>query len=254
MRLKPIGKQIIHFEAIQSTQDVAIAEARQGKEEGIVFWADEQKKGRGRWGRSWFSLPSKCLLFSFILRPKTPAKFISYLSLFPALACSFAIERYGVRCLLKWPNDILIEGKKAGGILVETEVVGDRIEWAVVGIGINVNLVEEEFPAELRATATSLRIVLGKMLDIEGLLKDILRELNEWYEICFSEEGREKIREEWEKRDFLRGKEIEVGFANGGKLKGIADGIDEMGYLRVRVGEGKIVLVSTGEVYLLEKI
>jgi len=251
LNLKAIGEKIQHFQSIESTQDLAISLAREGIEEGVVVWADEQTKGRGRLGRRWFSLPSKSLTFSFILRPKLKADLIPYLSLFPAIACAHALEKLDARCELKWPNDILIEGKKVGGILVDVEMKENKIEWAVVGIGINVNLELNDFPSDIRQSATSLRIVLGKSFEISSLLNEILKELNEKYSLCFSDEGREKIREEWEKRDFLRGKEIEVMMGEK-RIGGIAEGIDERGFLRVRIGE-KIVAFSGGEVYLMKK-
>jgi BirA family biotin operon repressor/biotin-[acetyl-CoA-carboxylase] ligase len=161
------------------------------------------------------------------------------------------LERLGARCELKWPNDILIEGKKAGGILVDVEIKENKIKWAVVGIGINVNLERDDFPSDIRQSATSLRIALGKSFEISQLLKEILKELNEKYSLCFSDKGRKKIREEWERRDFLRGKEIEV-MVGEKRIRGIAEGIDERGFLKVRMRE-KIVAFSGGEVYLLEK-
>ena len=251
LKLNAIGGKIQHFQSIESTQDLAISLAREGIEEGVVVWADEQTKGRGRFGRRWFSLPSKSLTFSFILRPKLKADLIPYLSLFPAIACVHALEKLGARCELKWPNDILIEGKKVGGILVDVEIKENKIEWAVVGIGINANLEWEDFPSDIRQSATSLRIVLGKSSEISSLLKEILKELNEKYSLCFSDKGRKKIREEWEKRDFLRGKEIEI-LVGENRIGGIAEGIDERGLLRVRMGE-KIVAFSGGEVYLMKK-
>jgi BirA family biotin operon repressor/biotin-[acetyl-CoA-carboxylase] ligase len=251
LKLKAIGEKIQHFQSIESTQGFAISLAKEGIEEGVVVWADEQTKGRGRFGRRWFSLPSKSLTFSFILRPKLKADLIPYLSLFPAIACAYALEKLGARCELKWPNDILIEGKKAGGILVDVEIKENKIEWAVVGIGINVNLEHNDFPSDIRQSATSLRIALGESFEISPLLKEILKELNDKYSLCFSDKGREKIREEWEKRDFLRGKEIEV-MVGEKRIRGIAEGIDERGFLRVRIGE-KIVAFSGGEVYLMEK-
>jgi biotin-(acetyl-CoA carboxylase) ligase len=114
-----------------------------------------------------------------------------------------------------------------------------------------VNLDLDDFPSDIRQSATSLRIALGKSFEISPLLKEILKELNEKYSLCFSDKGREKIREEWERRDFLRGKEIEV-MVGEKRIRGIAEGIDERGFLRVRIGE-KIVAFSGGEVYLMEK-
>jgi BirA family biotin operon repressor/biotin-[acetyl-CoA-carboxylase] ligase len=251
LKLSAIGGTIHYFKSIASTQDLAISFAKAGIEEGVVVWADEQTKGRGRFGRKWFSLPSKSLSFSFILRPKLKADLIPYLSLFPVIACASVLEKLSARCELKWPNDILIEGKKVGGILVDVEIKENKIEWAVVGIGINVNLERDDFPSDIRQSATSLRIALRKSFDDFQLLKEILRELNEKYSLCFSDKGREKIREEWEKRDFLRGKEIEVMIGEK-RIRGIGEGIDGRGFLRVRIGE-KIVAFSGGEVYFMEK-
>lgn len=247
-----IGKKLLHFSSIDSTQDLALSFAKAGMEEGLVVWADEQTKGRGRFGRKWFSLPSKSLSFSFILRPKLTSDLIPYLSLFPATACASALEKLGVKCELKWPNDILIESRKVGGILVDVEVEDKKIVWAVVGIGINVNLELEDFPADISQSATSLKITLCKSLEVSKLLKEILKELNGKYGFCYTEVGRERIRKEWVERDFLSGKEIEVKIGEKERIRGIAEGIDERGFLKVRAGE-KIVAISGGEVYLLEK-
>ncbi len=247
-----IGRVILHFETLESTQDVAIDYAKKGEPEGLVVVAEEQEKGRGRWGRSWFSLPSKSLTFSILLRPPFSPKFSPYLSLFPALSCAQAIEELGIVCGLKWPNDILIGNKKVGGVLVEMESRGEKIEWVVVGIGINVNLEEVDFQGELRETATSLCLTLGKQLDIQELLQDILKELNEKYYLCLSEEGRGKIRNMYEERDLLKGEILEVILGKGQTLKGVGEGIDERGFLRVRVGED-IIVFPAGDVHLLKR-
>lgn len=246
-----IGRKILRFKSLESTQDVAIDYAKKGEEEGLVVLAEEQIKGRGRLGRNWFALPSKSLTFSLLLRPSLPLELSPFLSLFPALACAQALEELGIKCWLKWPNDILLEGKKAGGILTEMESKGTFIEWAVVGVGININIEREDFPKELRETATSLYIALGKNLDIHNLFEIILKELNEKYSLCLSEEGRNKLRELYEERDFLKEKFVEVGLANGDVVKGIAEGIDERGFLRVRTGD-KITIIPAGEVSLLK--
>lgn len=133
---------------------------------------------------------------------------------------------------------------------MEMENEGGKTEWAVIGIGINVNLEERDFPSELRETATSLCLASGKKLDIEDLLEDILEELNEGYALCLSEEGRANLRKMWEGRDALKGKVVEVKLGGEKVIKGIEDGIDEQGFLKVRVGKN-IVVIPAGDVYLL---
>lgn len=246
-----IVRKILRFKSLESTQDVAIDYAKKGEKEGLVVFAEKQTKGRGRLGRNWFALPFKSLTFSVLLRPPISLELSPFLSLFPALACAQALEKLGIKCSLKWPNDILIEGKKAGGILTEMESRGAFIEWAVVGVGINVNIEREDFPKELRETATSLYIALGKNLDIHNIFEIILKELNEKYPLCLSEEGRKKLRELYDERDFLKEKFVEVGLANGDVVKGVAEGINEKGFLRVRRGD-KITIVPAGDVFILK--
>lgn len=245
-----IGRKILRFKSLASTQDYAMELARKGEEEGLVVYAEEQTKGRGRLGRNWFALPTKSLTISILLRPHLPLELASYLSLFPALACAQALEKEGIICHLKWPNDIVIEGKKVGGILVEMESKEGKTEWVVVGIGINVNLDREDFTEELRETATSLLLTSGKKLDIDDLLKDILEELNQKYPLCLSEEGRRKLRELFERRDFLKGKILEVRLGEGEVMKGVGEGIDERGFLRLRVGE-RVEVIPAGDVNVL---
>lgn len=234
---------------MQSTQDVAIELAKQGGENGTVVVAEEQKSGRGRWGRGWFSLRSKALTLSFLVYPQIPVEYSYYLSLFPAVACAEVIEKMGIECALKWPNDILIDGKKVGGILVDIENEKDRIKWAVVGIGINVNIGCEDFPEELKEIATSISIESGKNLDIEDFLNDILLKMNEKYPLIHSAVGKRKLRSEWLKRDFLMGKFVKVKIGET-HLAGIEKGIDERGFLRLKVKDG-VLSIPSGEVEMV---
>ncbi len=175
-----IGKKIIRVESCSSTNDLANEKALRGEEEGTVIIAENQTAGRGTKGRKWFSVSKKGLYLSIILRPRR--RDLSLLPLAFGLAVKdalFEAENLAVR--LKWPNDLVCAGKKLGGILCEASFLGNEMNHAILGIGINLNHDYDDFPEEFRSQATSLKLLLKKCIDRDDLLSKTWGILDDWY-------------------------------------------------------------------------
>jgi BirA family biotin operon repressor/biotin-[acetyl-CoA-carboxylase] ligase len=229
------GHPRIHHRATDSTNARARELAMAGAPDGTVVTAGEQTAGRGRQGRTWSAPAGKALLMSAIVRDLTRRD--ALLPLAVPVAVAEACDAFaGTRCGIKWPNDIWINGRKLSGILLEGR---PEERWAVIGVGVNVGTLREEFPAELRDTATSLAIESGVDPGVEPVLDAVLGAL----ERRLAEEP-ETIVAAWRERDVLRGSRVRW---NGGE--GTAAGIDEAGSLLVETGSGRVVL-DAGEVHL----
>src|SRR5580692_10641821 len=177
-KTKVIGRDIRVFEQTTSTNDVIEKLARDGVKEGVVVFAESQTRGRGRLGRKWISPAHKGLWFSILLRPDLRPQETTQLTVASATALRRAIEsETNLKLEIKWPNDILIGGKKVAGILTELSAELDRVKHVILGIGIDVNLDAGEFSAELKKIATSLKIEAGETISRAELATAILREL-----------------------------------------------------------------------------
>jgi BirA family transcriptional regulator, biotin operon repressor / biotin---[acetyl-CoA-carboxylase] ligase len=238
-----------HFRQVGSTNTVARELAEAGALNGTVVTADEQTAGRGRQGRTWTAAPGSALLFSAIVRPLDKRHPLLPLAV-PLAVCETAERlRPGIECKVKWPNDVHLDGRKLAGILIEAR---PQEEWAVLGIGLNLTIAEDEFPEELRDTATSLfadsRAVRNvRQADIRNsaAIADEARvalseALERWVE---ADSG--TILAAWRERDTLLGRE--VSWERG---SGVAEGIDERGYLLVRLADGERVALGAGDVHL----
>src|ERR1039457_4449784 len=195
---KVVGRDIQVFEQTTSTNDVAEKLARDGVKEGAVVFAESQTKGRGRLGRKWLSPTRKGLWFSVLLRPILHPQETTQLTVISATALRRAIKTItGLSAEIKWPNDLLLGGKKVAGILTEMSAEMDRVRHVILGIGVDVNQAVDEFPPELRKIATSLKIESGAAVSRAELAVEILRELDlDYARICagkFSE-----VADEWE--------------------------------------------------------
>jgi BirA family transcriptional regulator, biotin operon repressor / biotin---[acetyl-CoA-carboxylase] ligase len=180
LRTQSFGRKVYSFETIDSTNSCARALAACWAEEGTVVFAEEQTAGRGRLGRSWHAAPGENLTFSLILRPAIPPDRMGLLSLLVAVGIARGIEEaLGLRVFCKWPNDLLFGGRKLAGILLEGSFAHDRVDHVVVGIGLNVN--QREFPADIAARATSLATETQNPIDRSGLLKSLLKSLEDEY-------------------------------------------------------------------------
>jgi BirA family biotin operon repressor/biotin-[acetyl-CoA-carboxylase] ligase len=208
LRTRKIGKTIILLHKVDSTNNFAKKLARYGAAEGTVVLAEEQNAGRGRHGRKWFS-PKGGLYLSVILRPPLKVKEAVGIVVAAGLAIAKTLtENYGLTVETKWPNDVLLDGKKVCGILTEVNSVGEKVNYVVVGIGINANsLVSKEFPEELKPIATSLKEKLKKRINLEELLKRCLEKFEEVYE-SYVKLGFQPILKEWTK--YSRGEQKQV--------------------------------------------
>ena len=248
-RTEIIGRDIRVFQETSSTNDVAEKLARDGVKEGVVVFAESQTKGRGRLGRKWVSPPRKGLWFSVLLRPDFHPQETTQLTVISATALRRAIKTVcGLAADIKWPNDILIGGKKVAGILTELSAEVDRVRHVILGIGVDVN--QEEFPVELRKLATSLRIEAGEEISRAELATEILRELD----FDYARVGAGKfpaVADEWEAACVTIGRDVTVHCGDR-KFRGHAESLDDDGALLVRTEHGHLERIIGGDV-LLEK-
>ncbi len=228
------GEPHTHLESTDSTNDRLREMAEDGAKSGTIVTADEQSAGRGRHGRRWSAPAGAALLFSGLLRPLDLRHLM--LPLAVPLALCEAIEALApVECRVKWPNDVWIAERKVAGILIEARPP----EWAVIGIGVNLSVADEEFPRELRWPATSV----GHGATPEAMLTALCGALEAW--VVAPED---RVRAEFAGRDVLRGREI--SWSGAGEGSGIAAGIDERGNLIVKTGAGETQALGSGEVSL----
>lgn len=242
------------FDAIGSTNSEALEWAAGGAPEGAMVVADHQTGGRGRWGRSWFSAPGKLLQFSLILRPDLEPHQHGVLTAGLGVACARAVGAMtGLRALVKWPNDVVIEGRKVAGMLVESQMIGDRIAVAVCGIGINVHLTEDDIPEELRERASSLAIESsGNVPARAELLARVLNEIESRYD-GLSGRDPEPVIEEASELSAVLGHDIVVRFADGTSVEGHASRFDSDASLRLVTGSDELV-VQVGEIEQLRAV
>ena len=246
--LRPLLRSTIfadlnHFYKIGSTNTAAMAAAADGAPEGSVFLAEEQTAGRGRGANSWQSPRSTGIYCSVILRPKLPPSDVLVLSLAAGLAVQAAIQYVDsrVKADLKWPNDVLIDGKKVCGILAEMNAEATRVRHVVVGVGINVN--QASFPKDL--PATSLRLVTGSEWSRVELVAALLKSLDrEYSQLVNDREARKAILARFgENSSWVVGKNVRIE-ENGSAFEGTTQGLDERGFLRVRTANGLQTVLS----------
>lgn len=234
-----------HFYKIGSTNAAAMTAAAEGAPEGSVFLAEEQTAGRGRGSHVWHSAQSAGICCSVVLRPPLPPSEILVLSLAAGLAVRAAIKQVDSRVTLdlKWPNDLLIDGKKFCGILTEMNAEATRVRYIVVGIGINVN--QANFPAELAEQATSLRLATGSEWSRVELAAALLKSLDrEYRDLLEKTDARASIlRRFCEHSSWARGKMVSID-ENGRSFEGMTEGLDERGFLQVRSVQGLQTVLS----------
>ena len=246
------AKQVHHYYKIGSTNLEAMQAAAEGAPEGSVFLAEEQLAGRGRGAHTWHSARSAGIYCSVILRPAMPPSDALIFSLAAGLAVRAAVAEIApqLRVDLKWPNDVLLGGKKFCGILTEMNAEATRVRYLVVGVGINVN--QGKFPAELREIATSLRIATGTEWSRVELCVALLKALDREYRSLAEDAGaRDAILHRFEESSSsVRGTKVsievspEVSPDENGRLAGVTEGLDERGFLRIRTAEGLRTVVS----------
>jgi BirA family biotin operon repressor/biotin-[acetyl-CoA-carboxylase] ligase len=244
-----IGKKVHFFLNVDSTNTAAFRLALNGASEGEMVVVESQHAGKGRMGRQWESPSGVNIYLSIILRPPFPPSKIPLITLMTAVACAEAIEEVtGVLPVIKWPNDLLIEDKKLGGILTEADMEMDRINFIIVGIGINVNMPRSAFPPSIKDTATSLQEVLGKEVSRVSLIQALLQKFELWY-TRFKEGRGEEIKRRWEELSQIRGKHVSVAFM-GEMVQGMALEIDADGALLIQEAGGEVKRIVAGDVHV----
>lgn len=246
LRTRWLGHDLVYLSSTTSTNDVARQAANDGKPEGLVVLAEQQSQGRGRLSRPWHAPAGTSILLSLLLRPTFPPLQLFCLTMLTASAAAAAIERVtDLPCHLKWPNDLQIRNRKVGGILTEAALAADRIDFAIVGLGINVNVAS--FPPEL-ANATSLLIELGKPVERPPLICCLLDEIEARYEIANSGQYA-AIAQEWRSRLTTLGKEVIVTDGQWTAI-GLAYDVDLDGTLLLRYADGSSARIVTGDITL----
>ncbi len=250
LKTKVIGKEIHLFSEISSTNTLAMEMASRGAPEGAVVIAETQTGGKGRLGRKWIS-PKGNLYFSVILRPDVPLHKAPLSTLIGAVAVASAIRTVcQLHAAIKWPNDVLLSGKKVSGLLTEMSAEQDRIRHIVLGIGVDVNMDPEVLPSDIRTTTTTLMSETGRKVSRTALLREILRELDHWYQVLLHDPA--DVLKEWEKLNMTIGNRIAVSGA-GEIFEGSAQGIDAEGRLIVKLDEGTARTVAAGDVTIVKK-
>lgn len=239
-------REIIVFEETDSTNDQAANLGRNGAASGLAIFAEKQNAGRGRFGRRWDSASHLGLWFSLLLRPTFPQAQWPRLTTWTAVAIASAIERAtGVSASIKWPNDIFVDGRKIAGILIETGQDRAQQNFAVLGIGLNANHAREDFPENLAAIATSLRVATGRTIDRAAMAAAILRELDARY--ADLDRRFDQLVAEASRRSVLLGRWVQVRAADT-IIEGVAESLDANGQLLLRQSDGNLATLSAGEV------
>ena len=244
-----IGRDIRVFQETTSTNDVIEKLARDGVKEGVVVFAESQTRGRGRLGRKWMSPASRGLWFSVLLRPDLRPQEATRLTVASATALRRAIElQTGLAPQIKWPNDILVDGRKVAGILTELNAELDHIKYIVLGIGVDVNLNASDFPVELRKVATSLKAETGKPVSRSDLAVAVLQELDRDYARIDAARFPD-LADEWEKYNTTIGREVVIRMG-ANQLRGRAESLGDGGELLLRTEHGHLERVIGGDVSL----
>lgn len=245
-----IGKEIVVYEEVESTNSKANELLKQGYPSGTVVIADRQTKGKGRLGRTWISPSGKNLYMSIALKPNIPPKYATVLTLTSVVACTTALRRYtDIPVMIKWPNDMLVDDKKVGGILTEMKIEGEKIKSAVVGIGINVNMTEQDMPDEIKEIASSLKICKGEDFSRGLLAVEIIKEFDKWYQLL-ERRQRKTIIDRWMQLSGTIGRQVKIVLTDR-ELIATAEAIDEEGRLIVKLSDGTYEKICAGDVTLL---
>lgn len=241
-----LGRAVELYDAIDSTNRRASEWARAGALDGAVVLAERQTAGKGRLGRRWFAPGGSSLLMSIVLRPDIQPLQAQRMTMICSLGAAQAIEQLtGLIAALKWPNDLLLSGKKLGGVLTELGVSGGRLTHVIVGMGLNINLALEQLP-EVMSPPTSLLAELGRPVDRQVLLLSILSCVDGLYDRFLSGWS---PHEAWRERLDTIGREVSVGDADG-VVTGVAEDVDADGALLVRSSDGVVRRMLAGDVTL----
>jgi BirA family biotin operon repressor/biotin-[acetyl-CoA-carboxylase] ligase len=237
-------KKIIVFDTLDSTNGTAKDLAAAGAEEGTVVLARRQQHGRGRFDRIWES-PDGGMYLSLILRPQLSPDKISLLPLVAGLAVAKTVDSYGLHTTIKWPNDVLVNGKKIAGILLESEGNGQSIRYVVVGIGMNINIDMMALSTDIRYRSTSILQEKGTTVEYLEVLKRFLTQFEQDY-LHLLHYQYDSIIHEWKKRSDTLGKQVQVRTPIE-TIQGVAIDIDESGFLLLRTEQGTVRKIYSGD-------
>ncbi len=241
-----IGRKVLTFACIDSTNTLCRKKGEEGWAEGLLVVADEQTGGKGRRGRSWNTPRGSAIAMSLLLRPEVRPERIAMVTLVAGMALAKACRRlYDLPAEIKWPNDVVIGGKKLSGTLTEMSAQMSMVNYIVVGTGINVNV--EQFPEELSRTATSLYLETGKKQNRARLLAEVLNLFEGYYEQFLRTEDLSQLQEEYNDLLVSAGKTVRV-LDPAGEFEGISQGINAQGELLVETQDGTLRSVYAGEV------
>lgn len=244
-------KDIFVYDRVGSTNELAMSLAtKDDLWANTVIIADSQEKGKGRLGRAWISPPGKNIHMSLLLRPRLDTRDATMLTLLAAVSCAHAVMKSsGLPVSIKWPNDIVLSGKKLGGILTEIHADIDKVSFAVVGIGINVNMEGKDFTDEIRSIATSIKEESGKYFSRNELIIEILMQFGRFYNILIKQ-GKRFLLDEWKTLSSTIGKNVKV-VTGDETIIGLAKDIDDNGMLILKLRSGLLRQISAGDVTLL---
>lgn len=246
METRWAGRRVLFFDSLNSTNLRAKQEAENGADQGTLVVADMQTAGRGRRGRSWSSPPGTNAYFTLILKPEYVPDRAPMVTLVMAMAVAEGIrETCGAEAFIKWPNDIVIDGRKVCGILTEMSTERDYIHHVVVGAGINVG--RQDFPPEIQATAVCLEEICGREVSRTSLIVNVMRYFEEYYDRFCETADLSRLQEAYNRRLINRDREIRV-LDPRGAYDGVSRGINGAGELLVELGDGSRVNVYAGEV------
>jgi len=250
LRTRRLGKRIFFSREVSSTSDWAKELAKKGAEEGTVTVALVQTAGRGRLGREWIS-PRGGLWFSIVLRPDRKASDAMKLVFVASMVVAEVLsQKYGLRTETKWPNDVLVNGKKICGILAEMNTKGEKVNYVILGVGVNANFCADDvFSEPMRTTATSVQDELGKEIPLESLLRALLEEMERSYD-RYVKAGFVPLLEKWKRHAGFLGHTVMVTDQNE-RLKGLALDVDPEGALILRLEDGTARRIVVGDVVLV---
>lgn len=240
------GKNVIYYDEIDSTNNRAKEYGEKGSPHGMLFVADKQVAGKGRRGRSWESPAGSSIYMTILLHPEILPTKAPQLTLVMAMAVADGIQKMtGLETKIKWPNDIVVNGKKICGILTEMSTEIDYINYVVIGVGVNVN--QETFPAEIQSTATSLKIELGETVRRSGLIAAVMASFEQYYEVFMKTEDLSGLRNRYNSMLVNLDQEVKV-LEPGHEYEAHALGINRTGELIVRTPDGEEKEIYAGEV------
>ncbi|GFO66639.1 bifunctional ligase/repressor BirA [Geomonas limicola] len=247
-----VGGRVVCLKETDSTNSVAFRMAEDGAVEGTVVIADTQSAGKGRLGRVWLSPPGVNLYCSVVLRPPISPVAACQLTFLSVVAVARAIERVTTLSpQIKWPNDILVDGKKVAGLLNEMNAETEKVNFVVLGIGVNLNMRLGQLGSTLRHPATSLLEASGQPVQRVGFTRALLEELDVLYD-RFLVEGEAPIRAEWLERSAIGGRRVKVSSGDR-EFRGTVQGVDAFGALLVQPEQGPLETVLSGDVTLLDR-